>query len=159
MEFIKKHKTSLIIATVCLFLIVLACFAVYRMFYPSNSKSIYGDRLTNAPVIDNNAIEQIKSSINESGLVTDVKYEKKVATMRFFIYVKSDTDLDDAKELSDIILNFLSQEIIKFYDIEIILTDPEGVNEAYPALGYHSKSADEFSWSSNVVEDGEENEE
>ena len=159
MEFIKRHKTSLIIAVVCLILIILACFAVYRMFYPSNSKSVYGDRLENAPAIDNNVIEQIKSSINGSGLVTDVKYKKKVATMRFFIYVKSDTDLDDAKELSDVILNSLSEEVITFYDIEILLTDPEGANKAYPAIGYHSKSADEFSWSSNVVEDGENNEE
>lgn len=159
MGFIKRHKTSLIIAVVCLILIILACFAIYRMFYPSNSTSIYGNRLENAKEIDNNVIEQIKSSINESGLVTDVKYEKKVATMRFFIYVKSDTDLDDAKKFSDVILNSLSDEVITFYDIEIFLTDPQGINKDYPAIGYHSKSAEEFSWTSNVVEDGENDEE
>ena len=159
MEFIKRHKTSLIIAVVCLILIILACFAVYRMFYPSNSKSVYGDRLENAPEIDNNIIEQIKNSINESGLVTEIKYEKRVATMRFFIYVKSDTDLDDAKKFGDIILNSLSDEVTTFYDIEILLSDKDGVNKNYPALGYHSKLAEEFSWSSNIAEDGEQNEE
>ena len=43
MKFIKQYKTVLILLVISLFLIILAAFAVYRMFYPSNDKSVYGD--------------------------------------------------------------------------------------------------------------------
>ncbi len=152
MEFIKKHKAPVIVGIICLVLLLLAFFAVYRMFYPSSSKSVYGDRLENAPEIDNAVIEKIKNEIIDSDLVVDVTYETKVATMKFFVDVKSDTKLDEAKQLSEIVLNNLSTKIIDFYDIEIFFTDPSAENLNYPLIGYHSKKATEFSWVDNVVE-------
>lgn len=158
MEFIKKHKTQFIVGIVCLILLVLAFFAVYRMFYPSSSKSVYGDRLENAPEIDNAVIEKIKNEITDSNLVEEITYETKVATMKFFIDVKSDTKLEEAKQLSEIILDNLSTKVIDFYDIEIFFTDPSGENTSYPLIGYHSKKSTEFNWVDNVVE-GDDDEE
>lgn len=159
MEFIKKHKTSLIVILICLILFILAFFAIYRMFYPSNSKNVYGDRLENAPEIDNAVIEQIKNDIKDTGLVTDVRYETKVTTMKFFVDVKSSTKLEDAQKIGEMIVNTLSTKIVSFYDIELFLNDPEGNNSSYPAIGYHSKNSEDFSWVDNIVEDGEEDEE
>ena len=88
MEFIKKHKAPFIVGIVCLILLILAFFAIYRMFYPSSSKSVYGDRLENAPEIDNAVIEKIKKEILDSDLAIEVTYETKVATMKFFVDVK-----------------------------------------------------------------------
>ena len=105
MEFIKKHKAQFIVGVVCLILLLLAFFAVYRMFYPSSSKSVYGDRLENAPEIDNAVIEKIKNEIIDSDLALEVSYETKVVTMKFFIDVKADTKLEEAKQLSEIVLN------------------------------------------------------
>lgn len=158
MEFIKKHKASFIVGIVCLILLILAFFAIYRMFYPSSSKSVYGDRLENAPEIDNAVIEKIKNEILESDLAIEVTYETKVATMKFFVDVKSDTKLDEAKQLSEIILDNLSTQVIGFYDIEIFFTEPSKENESYPLIGYHSKQATEFSWVDNVIE-GDDDEE
>ena len=159
MEFIKKHKAALIVTLICLILLLLAFFAIYRMFYPSNSESVYGDRLENAPEIDNAVIEQIKNDINDTGLVTDVRYETNVATMKFFIDVKSDTKLEEVQKIGDMIINTLSTKVVAFYDIEIFLDDPSDANSSYPAIGYHSKNSSEFSWIDNIVEDGEEDEE
>ena len=158
MEFIKKHKAQFIVGVVCLILLLLAFFAVYRMFYPSSSKSVYGDRLENAPEIDNAVIEKIKNEIIDSDLALEVSYETKVVTMKFFIDVKADTKLEEAKQLSEIVLNNLSTKIIDFYDIELFFTDPSGENTNYPLIGYHSKKAEEFSWVDNVTE-GDDNEE
>ena len=149
MEFIKKHKAQFIVGVVCLILLILAFFAVYRMFYPSSSKS---------PEIDNAVIEKIKNEIIDSDLALEVTYETKVATMKFFIDVKSDTKLEEAKQLSQIILDSLSTKVIDFYDIELFFTDPSGENTSYPLIGYHSKSSTEFSWVDNVAE-GDEDEE
>lgn len=158
MEFIKKHKAQFIVGVVCLILLILAFFAVYRMFYPSSSKSVYGSRLENAPEIDNAVIEKIKNEIIDSDLALEVTYETKVATMKFFIDVKSDTKLEEAKPLSQIILDSLSTKVIDFYDIELFFTVPSGENTNYPLIGYHSKSSTEFSWVDNVAE-GDEDEE
>ncbi len=153
MKFIKKNKTFVIVASICLVLILLMGFAVYRMFYPSNG-SVYGNRLENAPEIDNAVIEQIKNKINDTNLVEEVNYETNVVVMKFFIKVKDNTKLEDAKKFGDIILDTLSSKVIGFYDIEIYLTNEN--NSSYPAIGYHSKNAESFSWTDNV---GEENEE
>ena len=153
MKFMKKNKTIVIVGIICLVLFILMAFAVYRMFYPS-SGSVYGDRLDNAPEIDNAVIEQIKSKIMDSNLVEEVKHETNVAVMKFFISVKDSTKLDDAQKLGDIILDTLSTKVTSFYDIEIYLTNEN--NEQYPSIGYHSKSASSFSWTNNVGEEDEE---
>ena len=153
MKFMKKNKTIVIVGIICLVLFILMAFAVYRMFYPSN-RSVYGDRLDNAPEIDNAVIEQIKSKIMDSNLVEEVKYETNVAVMKFFISVKDSTKLDDAQKLGDIILDTLSTKVTSFYDIEVYLTNEN--NEQYPSIGYHSKSASSFSWTNNVGEEDEE---
>ena len=153
MKFMKKNKTIVIVGIICLVLFILMAFAVYRMFYPS-SESVYGDRLDNAPEIDNAVIEQIKSKIIDSNLVKEVKYETNVAVMKFFISVKDSTKLADAQKLGDIILDTLSTKVTSFYDIEVYLTNEN--NEQYPSIGYHSKSASSFSWTNNVGEEDEE---
>ncbi len=153
MKFMKKNKTIVIVGIICLVLFILMAFAVYRMFYPS-SESVYGDRLDNAPEIDNAVIEQIKSKIMDSNLVEEVKYETNVAVMKFFISVKDSTKLADVQKLGDIILDTLSTKVISFYDIEVYLTNEN--NEQYPSIGYHSKSASSFSWTNNVGEEDEE---
>ena len=128
-------------------------FTVYRMFYPS-SGSIYGDRLDNAPEIDNAVIEQIKNKMMDTNLVEEVKYETKVATMKFFVTVKDNTKLKDAQKLDKIVLDTLSTKITNFYDIQISLINES--NDDYPSIGYHSKSASSFSWIDNVGEEDEE---
>ena len=153
MKFIKKNKTVVIVAIICLVLVILMGVAIYRMFYPSND-SAYGNRLENAPEIDNAVIEQIKNKIIDSNLVEEVNYNTNVTTMKFFIKAKDDAKIEKVQALSDIILDTLSTKIVSFYDIEIYLTNEN--NASYPSIGYHSKNADSFSWTNNV---GDENEE
>ena len=153
MKFMKKNKTIVIVGIICLVLFILMAFAIYRMFYPS-SGSVYGDRLDNAPEIDNAVIEQIKNKINDTNLIEEVQYETNVVTMKFFISVKDSTKLADAQKLGDIILDTLSTKVTNFYDIQIYLTNEK--NDEYPSIGYHSKNASSFSWIDNVGEEDEE---
>lgn len=157
MNFIKKNKVALIVIFICLILVVLAGFAVYRMFYPSGNKSIYGDRLTNAVEIDNAVIEQIKQEIKDTDLVSSVDYQLNVRTMKFFIDVKKDTKIEKAQQLSKIILDKLSTKVITYYDIQIYLTQSVKEDANYPSIGYHSKDATFFSWVVN--KEGRTNEE
>lgn len=157
MNFIKKNKVPLIVVFVCLILVVLAGFAVYRMFYPSGDKSVYGDRIANAEEVDNAVIEQIKLEIMDTNLVNEVSYTLNVRTMKFFIDVKDNTKIAKAQELSKIILDKLSTKVITYYDIQIYLTQKDGNDVNYPSIGYHSKDATFFSWVVN--KEGENDEE
>lgn len=156
MEFVKKHKSVVVVTLICLVLFILAFLAVYRMFYPSNSKSVYGNRLDNAPLIDNAVIEKIKKEIVATDLVEEISYSTNVAIMKFFIDVKADTKVEKAKDLTSIILNNLSTKVIAFYDIEVYFTEKTEKNSNYPLIGYHSKNATEFSWAGNVSGDLDE---
>ena len=153
MNFIKKNKNAFIVGLICVILLFLMVFAIYRMFYPSND-SVYGARLENAPKIDNAVIEQIKAEIMNTNLAKEVNYETNVAIMKFFVTVNDNVDLSETQKFADIILELLSNKIIDFYDIEIFLTNEN--NDDYLAIGYHSKNAEEFSWISNVGESNEE---
>lgn len=157
MKFIKKHLTAIIIIFVCIVLLVLAAFAVYRMFYPSDNKSVYGDRLNNAPDIDSLAITKIKEEILATELVETFEYELNVKTMKFYIDVKQTTKINKAQDLSDIIIENLSEEVTNFYDISIYLTQKTKEYPEYPAIGYHSKGAKVFNWVINKeVEESED---
>lgn len=156
MKFIKKHLTAIIVTLICLILVILAAFAVYRMFYPSNDKSIYGKRLDNAPLISDDVISKIKEKLNNSKIVNTIEYNTSVKTMKFYIDVKENTKIENSKKLSEIIIENLNEDIIKFYDISVYLTQTSGDNKEYPAIGYHAKGTDKFNWVINKEVDNSE---
>lgn len=157
MKFIKKHLTAIIVTFICLLLVILAAFAVYRMFYPSNDKSVYGNRLDNAPEISSEMISKIKEKMINSEIVNTIDYNTTVKTMKFYVDVKDNTKIESAKKLSNIVIENLTDDIINFYDISIYLTQKNGKMKEYPAIGYHSKGDDKFNWVINKeVEDSEE---
>lgn len=159
MKFIKRHMTAIVVFIICLILMLLAGFAVYRMFYPSNDKSVYGDRAEGSAEISAESIEKIKTDINETGLVNSVRYELSPSktTMKFFIDVKKDTKIDKAKKLSEHVLNNLSKDVLGFYDITINLTQNDGEMVEYPAIGQFSLGANNFYWVVNKeVQESEE---
>lgn len=146
MKFIKKHLTAIIVVLVCLILLILAGFAVYRMFYPSNDKSVYGDRLNNAPDVTDEAINKIKEELNATELVNSITYKQSVTTLKFFIDVKEDVKIAKAKELGDIVIKGLEAKVVEFYDIAVYLTQNNGEMKEYPAIGQHAKASKEFNW-------------
>lgn len=157
MKFIKKHLTAIVVTIVCLILLILAAFAVYRMFYPSNDKSVYGDRLGGAPEISNEDISSIKDKINDTEFVNTIEFKESVKTLKFYIDVKGDVKIEDAKDLGDIVLEGFSADVVEFYDIAIYLTQKTGKMEEYPAIGQNAKGSKKINWVVNKeVLDSEE---
>ena len=74
MNFIKKHLTALIVTFVCLILFILAAFAVYRMFYPSNDKSVHGDRAAGSPNVTDVEFTTVLEKINETGNINNITW-------------------------------------------------------------------------------------
>lgn len=159
MNFIKKHLTAIIVTLVCLILLVLAGYAVYRMFYPSNDKSVHGDRGVGAPTITDTDFATVSEKIYDTDLVNKISHNisSSNTTIKFFIDVKADTKIKDAKEIEDIVLENFSADVIEFYDITINLTQKEGNMVDYPAIGQKAKNSKVFNWVLNKeVSDSEE---
>ena len=152
MKFIKEHKMGLIIGVVCFALAILVFVTVYSMFNPSNSKDIYGSRLDNEVAVSDSDVEIVKTKLNETGIVNTITYNKNVRIIKFIINVKDDTKVKDSYELGDIILENFSEEILKYYDVEVYVTSN---TDSYPMIGYHSKVADKFTWTLNRGETSE----
>lgn len=158
MNFIKKHRTSLIVAMVCLILVILAVVAIYKMFYPNSGDDVYGPRLENAVEIDNAVLEKTKEDIKNLGTVNTVTYHLSGPTMKFFVDVKNDTTVEQVKEMPKIILDNFSKTVTTYYDIEIYFTQKEGKDASFPIIAYHSKSAEQFSFVINKENKGETDE-
>lgn len=158
MKFIKSHKTAIVITTICLILVVLAGVAFYKLMFPSNAEDANGDRLVNAPEVDQAIIEQILGGIKENKGVVSATYNKNVRILKFIIDTK-DMKLNNAKKLVSVIENKLNNEVLEYYDIEVFLTQENGKD--YPCIGYRAKGIDTkdtkeedkhvFKWSYNGV--------
>lgn len=148
MNFIKKHITAIIVTLVCLTLLVLAAFAVYRMFYPSNDKSVHGDRgvglvsVTDADLAT--VAEKIYATKNVNKVTHNISSSK--TAIKFFVDVKSDVKIKKAQELEKVVLENFSAEIIDSYEISIYLTQKEGEMIEYPATGQKAKESKKFNW-------------
>lgn len=153
MKFIRTHRTPIIIISICFVLMLLATLAVYKMFNPDSEKGVYGDRLQNAPVIDEAIIEQIKLQILNTEKANKVDYRTSVAIMKFTINVNENTKLEEAKKLPNIILEKLSTTVLGFYDIEVYLIKDN--DPSYPIIAYRSKNAENFSFVLNRSSENE----
>lgn len=152
MKFIEEHKTSLIITLVCIILFVLMFIAVYSMFNPTSDKSLYGGRLDNEVEVPSNIIDEIKNEISSSDIVNSTSYNKNVKILKFFIEVKDNTKIKDAQKLASIITDKLDKQVLSYYDIEVYF---KGNGDDYPAIGYHSKNASNFTFTINRGETNE----
>ena len=56
---------------------------------------------------------------------------------------------EDAKKLGDTILDKISDDDKKYYDIQILI-DTEEENDNYPIAGYKHKSEDNFTYGNEV---------
>lgn len=141
MNFIKEHKIAIIVITVCLILIILAGLSISKMMFPSSAEDINGDRLINAPLINQEDIDKVLTKLKDKSSVVDATYNKNVRILKFFISFKSDTKLEDAKKITSIITSNLTNDILNYYDIEVFL---EADNSEFPAIGQCFKGEKTF---------------
>lgn len=150
MKFVKKHKYAFITASVFLVLFILAIFAMKSLLYPDDKKSIFGSRLDGIEdmEVSTKTINKIKSELKEEKFVLDVNYNLEGRRMNFIVSVELKTDLITAKTAGDIILENLTDEEKKYYDIQLYLKDnsKEEVESLYPLIGYKHKTSVNFIW-------------
>lgn len=151
MKFIKKHKVGLIVTGVILVLLILMFFGIKNAFFSNMGKSVYGNRLDgieNYP-IDDSIINDIETTLKDTGMVNNFKYILEGRLINFIIEVNADVDLTTSRGFADKIAEKFSDDIKSFYDIQVYLTCTDKESELYPSIGYKHKTSVGFKWDNN----------
>ncbi len=149
MKFLKKPKYKIIGLTVFIIIMILAFFGIKELIYPNSSIDLYGNRLEGIDEVSIKAdtITNIKELIMRTEKVSKVDYYLTGRIAKFIIDVKTDTDLIDAKSMTDNIIEKLSEDQLSFYDIEVFITSKESIeSEIYPIIGAKHKDSLTFIW-------------
>ena len=143
--------------TICLILfviLIIAGFISYKIFFPSNGKPLYGNRLDGIEEVslDNEQLNEIKNTLKEQKIVTDVETDIKGRIINIIITVKEDTKLVDAKKLTSIFMTKIEEKQKKYLDIQVFLKNEKENIDGYPTIGYMGKDETEFKYSSATYE-------
>lgn len=151
MKYVKEHKVESILLLIILSLL-LVFFGIFLFLWYGGTGDLYGNRLNgieNVPISDG-YLNDIEKELKKEEIVVKTSSNLKGRLINFLITVKDETNIDEAKEISEIVINGFEEDELDFYDIQIFLLD-SGSNEEsnYPYIGYKHKSSDKFVWSNN----------
>ena len=149
-NFFKTHKKQCMIGGIA-FLVIFFLILIWLFIVPVFSNNKYGDRLDGIEdhKISSDTVKDIENSLKENDKVTDVTYNNEGRILDFIITVSNDMRTEDAKKLGDTILDKISDDDKKYYDIQILI-DTEEENDNYPIAGYKHKSEDNFTYGNEV---------
>ncbi len=141
-----KENAKLIIAIAIFIVIVVAIFVAYNgLFLKSSSK--YGDRLKGIdeiPVSNSNKTE-IEENVTALGITSKISVEVKGKIIEIIITVNDDIDVNKSKEVAAKVLEKLTDEQKKCYDVQIFI-QKNSEDEKFPIIGYKHHSRDNFTW-------------
>ena len=141
MKFIKKHM-SLIVAIVIFVLVFIGFLILKNIFFPSEAKAIYGNRLEGRDKVK--ITDTTKSKVEDK--LKDKTSRVKVRVAGRIIYidmtVTGEVDVAAAKDLANQALAEFSDAEKAYYDIQAVIESDTNTTQ-FPIIGYkhHSKSA------------------
>lgn len=157
----KKNKFTFFI--IIFFLIVFALlYPVKALFFPDGGAANYGDRLDGLKEITTQDLTSLEEEIKKETLVKEVKTDKKGRILNVILTLEKDVSLKNAKEIASTIKDYLKEEILNEYDIQVFMKKEEPEENNFPIIGYKSNEDAEFSFTKDrekKIEEKEEGEE
>ena len=143
-KFISENKKQCLIGGI-IFLAIFFIIIIWLFIVPLFSNNKYGDRLDGIEdhKISSSTIDDIENTLKGNEQVSNVDYHNEGRILNFIITVSNDMSTDNAKKLGDTILDKISDDDKKYYDIQILI-DTEEENDNYPIAGYKHKTEDNF---------------
>lgn len=158
-KFIKKNRFT-IFALFFLIVLFILLIVAKNIFFPNFGSAFYGDRLNGIVEIKkedkNNVIDFLKQNEN----VIETKVDVKGKRFETYIIIKDEVSKNDAKNIASSILEKISEEIKKDYDVQVYISKNNNELNDFPIAGYKHKNKDGFSWTRDreIVEKEKENE-
>lgn len=146
MKEIFKKKTKLMIAFGIVIVAVLALCIVYESIFSNNSGK-YGNRLEGIEKVNIKTKQknEIKKNIESLEMSSSVKVFLTGKILKVVVVVKDDTDLAKGKLTFDKVIEKLSDDQKKYFDLEIYLSK-KGKDDNFPTIGYKNHNKEYISW-------------
>lgn len=148
----KKKMKKITPIWMAVIVIVIFAVAVLVVSLPRFGVSVYGDRLNGlSDVLPNDTTtSDIKSDIATDTSVKSVEYKQETRILNFMIDVNDGTSLDTAKGLANKIVTHLSEDQLKYFDIQVYFTCKDNADSAdYPVVAYRHRGDTDFSFNKN----------
>jgi len=163
MNFIKKHKVGLIITVVILVIIIVLAFFMYDLLFPNGEKDLYGNRLDGIENVEikDDAKNKLVTEFKEHEEIDNASMNVTGRLINIMLYLKSELEVEKAKEIANKALTYFSTEELAFYDLQVYLVynkevehedgkeDSEETQEKesqYPLAGYKHKTSEILVW-------------
>lgn len=146
MKFFKKHK-NITLLLVIIVLFVFVYFYLTKIMRNTDSKAIYGDRLTvveNVNVDTKEAEKVLKEKLGEVADNVTVRIQGRI--VEIMITCKAEVSRDQAKGTGQAVLESFSEDIRKVYDIQMMYQSANKENTQFPIIGYVHYGKGTISW-------------
>lgn len=146
-----------------LFIILIICFVaivtVALSYFVGTEKNPYGNRLDNKVELPKNFETDIEKSLNADESIKESDVRLAIRTIYITISFEANITLEQAKDKAVSCLDFISDEVLEYYDINYILTkEATEESEGFTIMGARNSFGTGVVWNNNkpVVEDEEE---
>ena len=156
-KFWKENRVLFMLIVILIVCFIAICSVVVSYFVGSH-KSVYGDRLVDKVKIKNEAKEDYLEKLKEDKLISDADFRVSIRTIYIDIDFVPEATLVEAESKAAASLDNLDEEILKYYDVNFILTkEKTETDDGFTIMGAKNSNGTEISWNNNtVIEDEEE---
>lgn len=139
-----------------LIIILIVCFvaicSVGVSYFVGSHKSIYGDRLVDKVEIKDTEKKEYLSKLKEEKLIEKADFRVSIRTIYIDIEFVSEATLVEAQSKAEASLENLSEEILKYYDVNFILTkEKTDKDSGFTIMGAKNSNGNGVSWNNNTV--------
>lgn len=145
-----------------LLIILIVCFiaiiSVSLSYFVGSEKSPYGNRLDNMVKISNEQKNNVIDTLKKDSLIKNATFRQSIRTIYISITFNEGINLDGAKEKAVSCLDLFSDEILKYYDVNFILSsDSSKEEEKFNIMGCRNSNGNGVYWNNNtqIVEEEE----
>lgn len=150
MKFIKEHKLTVIVL-ILFIAIMVSSFVLFGFFTGDSESGIYGTRLNDIVnvKITSDRKTQIIDNVNSLEKSSDVSVNVKGKIINVIITCNDDVSVSDAKGFGDKVVEKLSEDEKKLYDVQVFVKKNKEDDASFPIIGYRHRSKDGFSWTND----------
>ena len=118
-----------------------------QLFFSDSSDAVYGSRLDGMEKvkITHDDKKAIISSLESDSSVSKCEYDLQGKIVNITLTINDDVGIDTAKSVANKVLENLSDEQKKFYDVQVFIKKNKGAND-FPIIGYKQNAKEGFSW-------------
>lgn len=143
----KKSNKKIIMIIVIIAILLILILSLGLLISNRNSDP-YGDRCSDQSnyKISSDTIKKVKNKFEEIDKVNSVEIETKLCTIKIFINLKEDVDLEIVKEKAKDALTLFSEDELGYYDFALYVTSDNKESEVYPIDVSKHSSREDFAW-------------